>query len=136
VRTAYTSWSAHENDLVVQSGAHAVARHLARTIRQATRVVAISAPSDNSGSLTVESATGDNLVWDHDGSSDCVNFGVGTASDLFAENITALTFVGYDADATTATTDPNEIQIVKCSVSVTLPTGTKTVTAWGWLRSW
>ena len=61
--------------MTIHGGANAVARHVVRQVRQAARVVAISGPADNSGSLTVESATGDNLVWNHDASLGTVNYG-------------------------------------------------------------
>jgi hypothetical protein len=50
-----------------------------------------------------------------------------------------LNFVGYEADGVTATTAVDDIQVVKCTVTVTLPRGsgvTRTLSCRAWIRSW
>jgi len=139
LRGAHSAWQGHDYDLARLEAAHATLRHLARNIRQAQSVSTISPAGNLSGALAVVMPSGQTYAWDHDDSADQVNFGITTASDLLAEEITELNFIGYRADGTTATTAVAEIQSIDCQVKVELPRqagGTRSLTTRAWLRSW
>ena len=110
--------------------------HLVRRVRQARSVDAIS-----SNSISLVMADGSISAWAYDGSSTptTVKYGVTTASNLLAEDITNVSIVGYERDGITATTTVADIRLVRYSVSVELPRNppvTKTVSSYAWLRSW
>ena len=61
------------------------------------------------------------------------------ADNLLADGISELSFVGYKADGTTATTNPAEVQSVECKLKVQLPRETgsdRIVRGRAWVRSW
>ncbi len=138
VRSSYAAWQAHEGDLVKAEAAQAVLRHVVRGIRQAGSVVSISAASDTTGRLEMLDASSNSIYWEHTGTAE----GVVVYSDSgarLASGIDELSFVGYEADGVTATTTPAEIQLIRCTVRVTLPRGagqSRTVSCYGWIRSW
>lgn len=140
VRTSYSAWNRHEDEHALRESGIAVLRHITRQARQMRGVMAISGPSDNSGSLTLLSADGRVWVWDHNASTKEVSFGEDTASSLLATGIEELTFVGVKVDGTTNTTEPGLIHSVDCTtkVSVSRPSGAEIITSSGraWLRSW
>ena len=60
-------------------------------------------------------------------------------TNTLAKSINQLIFEGFEADGVTPTTVVDDIQIVKCTVQVTLTKGggtTRTVSAKAWIRSW
>jgi type II secretory pathway component PulJ len=137
VRSGYSIWNAQESDIDMAENANAVLRHFVREMRQATGVTAISAAGSTSGSLSFTTVAGQTRTWSF--SSGTVLFNNGTANQLLAPSINELNFIGYKADGTTATTTVDEIQIVKCTVKVTLSQGggtTRTVSCRAWLRAW
>lgn len=140
VRTSYAAWNRHEEDQEIRQSGIAVLRHIVRNVRQATAVMAISSAADNSGSLSILSATGQTLVWDHDAATKRVLFGVTTATEVLATDIEELNFVGYRTDGTTPTTDVGLIHAVRAATEVALdhPGGSQAVTTSceAWLRSW
>jgi hypothetical protein len=139
LRGSYAAWRAHQDDLERIESAHATVRHIVRKLRQAQRVTAISASSATAGSISLLMPTGETLAWARSGGNNQVDYGVTTASNLLAENITELSFTGYKGDAVTTTTTPSEIQAVKCTAKISLPRttgGARTISCWGWLRSW
>ncbi len=139
LRSGRDAWEANNNDQARLEAAHATVRHIVRRVRQATSVVAMSGPSDDSGSISVLMESGDTYVYDHDSSDDTVDFGVTTAASVLGENITKLKFTGYEADGTTSTTVVGDVQSIKVEAEVQLPRatgGTKTVTSWAWIRTW
>ncbi len=139
LRTGHTAWRAHEEDAIGLESAHATLRHLARNIRQAKSVTAISAAADNNGTLSLLMPSNQTLVWARNAATNEVLFGVGSANTLLAEGITELSFTGYKGDGVTTTTVVGDIQSVLCRARVVLPrdvSGTKDVRCWAWLRSW
>src|SRR5262245_50211786 len=98
VRTTYSAWNRHEEDQVTRQSGIAVLRHIMRHVRQATAVMAISGASDNSGTLSVLTASGQTLVWDHDAATKRVLFGVTTANQVLATGVEKLNIVGYRTD--------------------------------------
>jgi len=137
LRTTQTAWDAHDSDQVRLEAAHATLRHLVRHLRQADSVLKISSAADTSGVIAVEMPSGDMYVWEHYGT--WVRFGVDTPRELLAEPISELSFVGYEADATTTTEQPDDIQAVKVTVGVTLErdVGAKRrLSSWVWLRTY
>ena len=140
IRTSQSAWNRHRSDYQRRNAAAATLRHITRQVRQATAVAAISGPTDNSGELTIHWFDGSMRVWDHDDSTDKVWYGVSTASELLAENITALTFTGLKADGTTPTVEAGLIHSVRCELEfeVDRSTGTATerIATEAWIRSW
>lgn len=137
LRSTQAAWEGFDSDQARIEAAHAAVRHLTRQLRQAEQVTAISGPADTVGTVTVIMADGSTVVWARLGND--VNFGVGAATDLLASDIAGLTFEGFQADGVTATVVPSEIQAVKCTVTVNLDVdtgGTRSLTAWIWMRAW
>ncbi len=140
VRTSYTAWNRHEEDHAQRQEGLAVLRHIARQTRQSKAVMAITAASDNSGSLSLLTADGRILIWDHNTSTKEVLFGENTATDVLATGIEELTFVGTKVNGTDQTVEPGLIHTVHCTtkVNLTRPAGTEAVTSScrAWLRAW
>jgi type II secretory pathway pseudopilin PulG len=139
MRTGRQAWEAHSADYTRIEAAHATVRHVVRRLRQAKAVSAITPSTDNSGTLSVQMQDGSIEVWDHDGGTNVINYGVTTASNLLSPNITGLRFTGYQANGTTTTTTASLIKAVRIEVSVLLPVdtgGARVVSSWAWLRSW
>ena len=132
MRSGRGAWEAHEADFTRIQAAHATVRHLVRNVRQAKEVVAI-----DSGSISLLMQDGDILVWDHDSGSDQVLFGVTSATNLLAPDITGLRFEGFEADGVTPTTV--DVQCLRIEVTFDLPVATnprRTVSSWAWVRTW
>ena len=137
MRSGRGAWEAHEADFIRIQAAHATVRHLVRNVRQADEVVAVSASTDNSGSISLLMQDGDTLVWDHDSGTNQVNFGVTSATNLLAPDITGLRFEGFEADGVTPTTV--DVQCLRIEVTFDLPVATnpqRTVSSWAWVRTW
>jgi prepilin-type N-terminal cleavage/methylation domain-containing protein len=137
VRSGYGVWNAQESDINIAENAHAVLRHFVREMRQATSVSAISAPASTTGNLSFTTAAGGTRTWSYSGGQ--VLYNNGTSTQLLAPSINELTFVGYEPDGTTQTTTVDEIQVVKCTVKVTMTQGggvTRTESCRAWIRSW
>ena len=140
VRSSYAVWQAHEADMEAAESAYAALRHIVRSTRQAVSVSAISADTDTTGNLSLVMDSGDVWNWQHSGTGQ-VLFGISPSSttELLADNVNQMTFVGYEADGTTATTAVDDIHSIKCSVQVTMPAAggtTRTVSCHAWLRTW
>jgi Tfp pilus assembly protein PilW len=139
LRTSREAWEAHQGDYIRIEAAHATLRHLVREVRQADAVTSISLASDNSGQIGLLMPAAVTRLWDHDGSTNMVNFTATTGSGMLADNITGLRLTGYKADGTTTTTVPADVQFLKIEVTVQLPrevNGTRVVSSYVWLRSW
>lgn len=141
VRSSYSVWQAHEADMEAAETAYATLRHIVRSARQATAVTAISTTGDTSGNLSLAMESGDTWLWQHSGADKRVLFGIApsSADQLLADNIDQMTFVGYEADGTTATTIVDDIRSIKCTVQVTMPAAggtTRSVSSYAWIRSW
>ncbi len=139
LRGMHGAWLAHEADSTRIQAAHATWRHVARRCRQAQAVVAVTAAGNAAGSLSLAMPDGSTHVWTRNNATNEVLYGVGAATDLLAEEITELSFTGYQADGVTVTATPSEIRSLKCQVRVNLPRdsgGSRTVAGWVWLRSW
>ena len=141
MRAANTAWQAHQDDYTKIEQLQAAMRHMERNLRTATAVTAITAASNTTGSLSVTSPSATTYTWTRDNATNQINFnnGGGGGAVLLTENITSLTFTGYQADCTTATTTLANIRSIKISASVTQPHDTnvtKTFTCWVWIRPW
>jgi prepilin-type N-terminal cleavage/methylation domain-containing protein len=139
VRSGYAVWNAQEQDIAIANNANAVLRHFVRELRQGVGVTAISAASSTSGNLSFITASGTTKSWSHNSGAAQVSFNNGTSAQVLAPTITELNFIGYEADGVTQTTVVDDIQIVKCSVKVTMTQGggqTRTVSCRAWVRSW
>jgi prepilin-type N-terminal cleavage/methylation domain-containing protein len=140
VRTAYTAWHRHDDDHTQRQQAAAILRHVCRHVRQARAVMAVSAATDTSGTLSLLMSNGDTNVWEHSNGTLDVDFGIGTASDLLAYGIDELTFQATRVDGVTVATDIGLIHSILCTVKFTLsrPSGSKvvTVSSRAFIRSW
>lgn len=136
LRSSYAAWTAHEADLDRAANATAVLRHIIQHARQATSVSAISGPADTSGSMTVIRADGSTLHWNHSDTRVTLAVDSATAQPL-ANDIQQLSFEGYEADGTTPTIEPDNVQALRTIVTTQLPSGgTRSVSSFTWLRSW
>jgi hypothetical protein len=139
MRSGYTVWNAQEADIDALENGYGVMRHFVQQMRQADAVTAISIPSDTTGDLSFMTATGVTRTWSHNGGPEQVYFNNGASNQLLAKNIDSLTFTGYEADGVTTTTVVNDIQVVQCTVQITLPHGagvTRTLSCRAFIRSW
>ena len=139
MRSGYAVWNAQEADVDVLENGYGVLRHFVQQLRQADSVSAISAPSDTSGDLSFLTVSGTTRTWSHNGAPKEVYFNNGTSNQLLAKDIDTLSFSAYEADGVTETTAVADIQMVKCTVEVTLPQGggvTRTISCRAWIRSW
>lgn len=139
VRSGLAAWSAQEADIDRLENAYGVLRHVAQQLRQANSVTAISSPASSNGSLSFVPATGATRTWTFNSGSSEVYFNNGASNQALAKTINSLNFVGYKADGVTTTTTVGEIQVVKCTVQVTLPRGggvNRTISCRAWIRSW
>jgi prepilin-type N-terminal cleavage/methylation domain-containing protein len=139
LRSGYAIWNAQEQDIAIAENANAVLRHFVRELRQATGVTAISAPASTTGSLSFLTASGATQTWSYNSGLSQVLFNNGTATQVLAPSIDELNFIGYEADGATQTTTVDDIQVVKCTVKVTMTQGgglSRTVSCRAWLRSW
>lgn len=138
VRTSYTVWEMHEKDLEQTESICATLRHLARQIKQAEAVTAMTIPSNTTGGLSLLMPDGSIYVWQRNGSNQ-VYYGATTANSLLAESITELTFTGYKADGVTQTTNVNEIQLIDCRAKTILAhNGGEdfVMSVKSWIRAW
>jgi prepilin-type N-terminal cleavage/methylation domain-containing protein len=139
LRSGYAIWNAQEQDIAIADCANAVLRHFVRELRQATAVTAISAPASTTGTLSFLTAAGATRTWSYDSGQSQVLFNNGTATQVLAPSINELNFIGYEADGVTQTTTVDDIQVVRCTVKVTMTQGggqTRTLSCRAWLRSW
>jgi len=137
LQTSQNVWEAYDSDHSRLEAVHATARHLTRHLRQADGIVAISVPTNTAGTISVRMPSGSTYVWARHGNR--VDFGSGAATELLADQITELSFVGYMKDGVTQTTVPSQIQIVQCTAKVRLQRDEnreKAITSWVWLRPW
>jgi type II secretory pathway pseudopilin PulG len=139
MRSGYAVWSAQEADIDVLENGYGVLRQFAQQMRQASAVTVITAANNTTGSLTFTTPTGVVRTWAHNGAPKQVYFNNGASNQLLANKIDTLTFTGYKADGVTATTTVDKIQVVQCTVEVTLPRGsgvTRKLSCRAWVRSW
>jgi hypothetical protein len=135
VRTAHSVWTSHRADAEQRRAAIATLQHIVRTLRQATEVTAIT-----SSSLTALMSDSSVAAWGHNSATEQARFGSGVPTDLLANGITQLSFVGLTANGVGTTTDPTLVHAVRCTAEyrLTRPSGvtTERVTCVAWLRSW
>ena len=139
LRTSRQVWESHEAEFVRLEAAQATLRHIVRQVRQADAVSAISDATDNSGQLALAMPDGQVVVWDHDGGTNTVNYGVGAANSLLAPEIAGLRFAGLRADGTTPAAQPAEVQCLRIDVTIPVPAGAAgsgVFSSWAWIRSW
>jgi prepilin-type N-terminal cleavage/methylation domain-containing protein len=139
MRSGYAVWNAQEADINALENGYGVLRHFVQQLRQADSVSAISPSSDTTGDLSFVTVTGTTRTWTHNGAPKEVFFNNGTANQLLAKKIDTLTFTAYEADGVTETTVVDDIQVVKCTVQVTLPQGggvARMISCRAWIRSW
>lgn len=139
LRTGRAAWDAQEADFARIEAGHATVRHIVRQIRQARRVQAISDPWDTSGSLSLVDTNDVVLAWSHDEGTGRVLYGINTANQLLAPEISGLRFEGLQADGVTPATSPADVQLIRVEVTLQLPrenAGGRTIGSWAWMRTW
>jgi prepilin-type N-terminal cleavage/methylation domain-containing protein len=138
-RSGYAVWNAYEADIDVAENAYGVLRHFVRQMRQATAVTAISAANNPVGDLSYTTPSGVTHTWSLNAGNHDVLFNNGVNNSTLAKSINQLSFAGFEADGMTPTTVVDDIQVVKCTVQVTLNQGggtPRTVSTTAWVRSW
>jgi type II secretory pathway pseudopilin PulG len=139
MRTGRQAWEAHEADYERVEAAQATLRHIVRRARQTIQVANVSPDTEDSGFLFLRMPDDSIEVWDHDDSTNTVNYGVTAANSLLANHVTGLRFTGYEADGTTVTVVPDQIRAMQIEVTVQMPVeagGTRQFRSWVWIRSW
>ncbi len=140
VRTANNAWVRHRDDSSKRREAVVTLEHIARRVRQATRVTAITTAADTAGSLTVLMPGGTTSIWSRNSGTNQMLYGTTSATNLLAAGMTEATFVGLKANGSTTTTETDLIHAVRCTLKYTLTrpsgTSTETVSRTAWLRSW
>ncbi len=123
MRSGYAVWNAQEADIDVLENGYGVLRHFVQQMRQAESVTAISAASDTTGDLSFLTAAGDDANMEPQRRAGGSVFQQRHEQPAAGKDIDTLTFTGYEADGVTQTTVLDDIQVVKCTVQVTLPQG-------------
>lgn len=138
LRSSYALWQAHDSDHEQAENAHAVLRHLVRTLRQSTGVGSITEPTDDAGEILLTLASGEQVAYTADAPGAVWRWTYpGPVSSALAPDVDSLRFAGYQADGVTLAADPAEVQLVKATVTITMPTGaTRSVSCSAWIRSW
>jgi hypothetical protein len=139
MRSGYAVWNAQVADIDVLENGYGVLRHFVQQMRQADSIAAISLPSDTTGDLSFVTATAVTRAWTHNGGPKEVYLNNGVSNQLLAKSIDTLTFTAYEADGVTQTTVVSDIQVIKCSVQITLPQGagvSRTISCRAWVRTW
>ena len=137
VRSAQSAWQAHRDDAERAESAYALLRHIVRNVRQAESINSISGPTDNAGAITLSMPSAATLAYAKTGTNVMYQSSLYTTDSLLADNIDGLTFVGYEADAATATTAVENIQALECIVTFTESSGaSRTLRSFTWVRAW
>lgn len=155
LRTARTSWEASDGDYSSMHHAMTVARHFVRQCREGRMVHELGAGGK---SVTVQKSSGEILRWEYSASDSSVTLvylqptvtvPLGTAIPVSSMNvvnkvplayeISDLSFIGYEADGVTTTTNPEDMQLLE--IRLTVPTPSKstpmtTLSSHVWVRSW
>ncbi|TWT48870.1 prepilin-type N-terminal cleavage/methylation domain-containing protein [Botrimarina hoheduenensis] len=136
LRSSYATWRLHEEELDRAGAANAVLRHLVRGVRQANAVTAVTATAAPNGALSVQLNDGLVATWTY--SSGTVLYQMtGGSPQTLSDNITGLSFTGYEADGVTTTDNPSDIHALRCAVTTTLPSGAnRTASSFTWVRAW
>lgn len=138
LRSSYALWQAHDADFEQAENAHAVLRHIVRSVRQASEVTSITVPADDSGELGLTLASGVQIAYTADAPGSVWHWTYpGPTQAVLTPSIDSLAFAGYQADGVTLAADPADVQLVKATATVTMPTGSaRTMSCSAWLRSW
>ena len=140
LRTGQSAWKSHRDEYSVRESALSVLRHVTRKVRQAIRVADVSDESTSSGTLTLVMSDNARLVYAHNNGNSQALYGVTTAWTLLPPQIKLFGFAGQKTKGSTATTEPDLVHAVRCTVTydVSRPGGTttETVSCIAWLRSW
>lgn len=138
LRSSYAVWQAHDADHEAGENAHAVLRHLVRTIRQSSEVTSITGPTDDAGELGLNLASGVQVAYTADAPGEVWYWTYpGPVASALAPDVDSLRFTGYEADGVTTTTVAADVQVVKARATITMPTGgQRTVSCSAWIRSW
>ncbi len=138
LRSSYAVWRAHDEDHEQAENAHAVLRHIVRSLRQASAVTSITDPSDDAGEIGFVTAAGTKIVYTADAPGAVWRWTYpGPVASALAPNIDSLVFAGYEADGVSLAATPDEVQLVKVTARTTMPTGAaRTVSCSAWIRSW
>ena len=100
--------------------AYGVLRHFVQQMRQADCRHGDFRASDTTGDLSFTHGDRHHAIVEPQQRHVASDFNNGTTSNILAKTINQMTFVGYEADGVTTTTVVDDIQVVKCTVQVTL----------------
>lgn len=146
MRSGSDAWNAHQSDYTRLQAAHATVRHIVRRVRRADGVANLSSPSEYSGNLTLTMPGGETHVWDHDGNTDEVYYGIASPDHLMSVDIDTLRFEGFEADGKTPTSVPGDVQCLLIEATVQLIDAKtqlpvennpkRNIRSWAWVRTW
>ncbi len=137
LKTSHNVWEAYESDHTRLDSLQATTRHLMRRLRDTNEIVSLSAPESTAGAISVRQSGGLVETWWRMG--DQVWYHRNGTTSLLANDIAALSFVGFEKDGVTPTTDPRRVQIVEVIAKVQLDRenhSEKTSRCRVWLRPW
>src|SRR4029079_7399424 len=89
MNTGFSAWKAQEADIDVLETGYGVLRHVARQLRQATGVTAITAAGNITGSLSFTTASGAACTMARNSSS-AIYYNNGTSNQLLAKSIDSM----------------------------------------------
>ena len=121
LRVIQNSWDSREGAFETLQNGRVLMDHLQRNLSKASRITAVSGPSETSGYIEFQVSDGNTMRYDI-GAGNYVQFGiVGNIADL-AGPVSRLQFTCYDAtDLSTATTNVDTIRSVKVEATLRNP---------------
>ncbi len=137
LKTSHSIWEAYESDHTRLDSLQATTRHLVRHLRDTDQIVSLSPSDSTAGAISARQAAGPTETWWRVGNQ--VWYRRDGTSGLLADDITELTFVGFEKDGITPTTVPSRVRIVEVTAKVQLDRenhGEKTSRCRVWLRPW
>jgi len=113
-----TAGTAHQRREALQNSRVAIDR-LARQVRNAQSVTAISPAGDTQGAISLLGFNGDTHTFALTGTDLC--YGTSTPDTLLATGIQSLAFTGHDPDGTVPPAEPDRIDSVAIDLTAALP---------------
>ncbi len=121
LRTTWQAWDMQDNRSTKYQFLEGTLAHITKHLRSARDIVAISAATDTSGSLTIALPDATVVTWDHDAALHRVRYGATPPGDLLANDIDTLKFEGFEIDGITPTVVPADIRMIRTTASFTVP---------------
>ncbi|MCA9136317.1 MAG: hypothetical protein KDB00_06155 [Planctomycetales bacterium] len=122
MRSTRQCWETLDTEYAATHQMHAVTRHFVRAAREAKTVTSIK--PDGSG-ITMTLADDSPISWEwrnsYHGNKHVVLLTTTAGSSVLAHGIDALAFRGFGTDGVTQISEPDDIQVVEVTATVTIP---------------